>query len=154
MRLSVVLFLFYILALFKVLFFKIRIVFSDIDISGNEKASFHSLFALSNFIPFYRIYYYASGQDPYLVGLLNIAGNILLFIPMGFFLPYFLKRIRQGRLSIIITAFTSLSIEILQLLTATGEFDIDDVLLNSCGGMIGYFLFRYVQRRNFQKKHK
>ncbi|GAA4731525.1 VanZ family protein [Flavisolibacter ginsenosidimutans] len=140
-KLSIVLFLAYVLVLIKLLFFKVRLAFSTIDIAGNEKASFKTLYDGSNFIPLYRIYYYASGQEPYLVGMLNIFGNILLFVPMGFFLPYFFKRINSYKRLVLLAGFMSLCIEVLQLITATGEFDADDVLLNTVGALIGYFVF-------------
>ncbi len=135
------LFVLYVIVLFKLLFFKLTLNFSDISITDNHKASFHALFASSNFIPFYRIYYYASGQEPYLVGFLNLAGNVLLFLPMGFFLPLFFYRINSAKRLLITVAGMSLVIEILQLLTATGEFDTDDIILNTAGAMLGYFIF-------------
>jgi glycopeptide antibiotics resistance protein len=141
MRVSILLFIAYVLVLFKLLFFKITLNFSDISISGNEKTPFSRLWAASNFIPFYRIYYYASGQEPYLVGLLNVAGNILIFVPMGFFLPYFFKGLRRTKSLLLVIVLMSLSIETLQILTSTGEFDVDDVILNTVGAMVGYFLF-------------
>jgi glycopeptide antibiotics resistance protein len=128
MRVSLLLFVAYVLLLFKLLFFKVRLNFSDISIGRN-------------FIPFYRIYYYASGQEPYQVGALNLFGNILLFVPMGFFLPAFFKCIRSAKRLLLTVAFISFCIEVLQLLTTTGEFDIDDVLLNTLGALVGYRLF-------------
>lgn len=139
MRISLVVFVVYLLLLIKLLFFKIRLVFSTIDIAGNEKSTFESLLATSNFIPLYKIYYYASGQEPYLVGLLNVAGNVLLFVPMGFFLPLFIKRLNTALRVAALTAGLSLVAETLQLFTTTGEFDVDDVLLNTAGAVVGYF---------------
>ena len=149
-KLTIVLFLAYVLVLIKLLFFKVRLVFSTIDIAGNEKATIKSLLAGSNFIPFYKIYYYASGQEPYLVGMLNVFGNILLFVPMGFFLPYLFKGVNSAKRLILLVSFLSLCIEVLQLLTATGEFDVDDVLLNTIGAGLGYFVFAST-KKNFLK---
>ncbi len=140
-RIAVLLFVVYCLLLFKLLFFKATINFSDIVITGNENSSFDALLAASNFIPFYKIYYYLSGSEPYLVGALNIVGNLLLFVPMGFFLPFLFKGIKSGKQLFFLVALMSLSVEVLQLFTTTGEFDIDDVLLNTGGAMIGYGLF-------------
>lgn len=145
MRAVRVLFVLYLLVLVKLLFFKIRFVFSTIDITSNEKATFGSLLAASNFIPFYRIWYYASGQEPYLVGLLNVAGNVALFVPVGIFLPLFFKRLNSGLRVAMVSAGLSLLVETLQLLTTTGEFDVDDVLLNATGAVLGYCVFRVAE---------
>lgn len=134
-------FIAYLLVLFKLLFLKIKFAYSDIAITTNENVAFSVLLAHSNFIPFYRIYYYLSGQEPYQVGALNLVGNIVLFVPMGFFLPYFFAALRKTGWLLVVAASLSLFIEVMQLLTTTGEFDIDDVLLNTTGSLLGYFLF-------------
>lgn len=139
------LFCLYVPVLIKLLFFKLTINFSDIVITDNHNASFKTLLASSNFIPFYRIYYYLSGQEPYLVGFLNLAGNVLLFVPMGFFLPLLFVRLNDARRSLAVVAVMSLAVEILQLFTATGEFDMDDILLNAAGGLLGYLLYRQLK---------
>src|SRR5436305_309784 len=146
-RLFLFAFVAYDLVLFKLLFFKMTLNFSDISISGNENSTFETLLAGSNFIPFYRIYYYASGQEPYLVGALNIFGNILLFVPMGFFLPLFFKRVDTAARLRAIVALISLLVEVAQLLTKTGEFDVDDVILNTVGGLFGYLVFAKFKNR-------
>jgi glycopeptide antibiotics resistance protein len=74
--------------------------------------------------------------------LQNLVGNILLFVPLGFFLAYFYnKTIRQV---LVISASASCAIELLQSLhRVLGYFrhvDIDDVLLNISGAMIGYVM--------------
>lgn len=138
---ALVLFIVYLLLLFKLLFFKLTVNFSDIAITGNHNSSFKTLWAGSNFVPFYRIWYYASGQEPYLVGALNIFGNVLLFVPLGAALPFFFKRINSLRRLVLFVFLFALLIEAMQLLTATGEFDIDDALLNTLGAVVGYAFF-------------
>ena len=66
----------------------------------------------------------------------NIIGNILLFIPFGMFLRYYFK-IKVISL-IFITILYSLSIEITQILI-NRVFDIDDIILNLIGSIIGYY---------------
>lgn len=65
---------------------------------------------------------------------LNLLGNMILFIPIGFFLSRkrFLKLVVG---SLLLTVF----IETVQLFTLKGSFDIDDILLNVMGAIIGYF---------------
>jgi glycopeptide antibiotics resistance protein len=147
MRVRLILFILYLAALFKLLFLKLTFQFSDISIGSNDTATFKRLFAESNFIPFYRIYYYLSGQEPYLVGALNLVGNIVLFIPMGIFIPVIFERIKTAKRLLITMAILCFCIEVLQLITTTGQFDIDDVLLNVAGAMIGYCLYRSYKRR-------
>lgn len=147
-----ILFVLYVVVLIKLLFFKLTIVFSTIAISGNENATFKTLFASSNFIPFYRIYYYASGQEPYLVGLLNVAGNVLLFVPMGFFLPLFFKRLNTALRVAMVAAGLSLLVETLQLFTTTGEFDVDDTILNTVGALMGYWVVYQIAVSGFFDK--
>lgn len=88
--------------------------------------------------------------------LTNLLGNILIFIPFGFFLP-----MGSTKKSFVLTAlfsfFLSLGIETFQLLTKIGSFDVDDLLLNTLGGIIGYLLYRilsYFRRRSHEKETK
>ena len=65
--------------------------------------------------------------------------------------------IRRNIFATTIEAFMlSLSIEIIQLFTKVGCFDVDDLLLNTLGGLIGYiiFLISNVIRRNYVKKRR
>lgn len=143
-RVALPLFVVYLLVLLKLLFFKITFAFSDIAITDNKGIDFETLLAGSSFVPFYRIHYYLSGQEPYLVGLLNIAGNVILFVPMGIFLPLLFRNLQTGRRVGAVVGLLSLCVEILQLFTATGQFDVDDVILNTLGGLAGYGIFRAV----------
>ena len=70
----------------------------------------------------------------------NVIGNILLFIPFGMFLNYYFK-VRIISL-IIITILYSLSIELTQTLIDR-VFDIDDIILNLVGSIIGYYFSKY-----------
>lgn len=67
----------------------------------------------------------------------NIGGNILLFSPLGFLVPIIVPKIRGARQTATIAFGVSLSLELIQLLTGLGGFDVDDLLLNVLGGMIG-----------------
>lgn len=70
----------------------------------------------------------------------NIIGNILLFIPFGMFLRYYFK-LKVISL-ILITIFYSLSIEVTQILI-NRVFDIDDIILNLTGSIIGYYFSKF-----------
>ena len=73
--------------------------------------------------------------------LVNIVGNVLAFSPLGFFLPLLNKNYRKFYKIAIISILFSLIIEASQLLLKVGVFDVDDILLNSLGGILGYLCF-------------
>ncbi len=72
--------------------------------------------------------------------LVNLVGNVLAFMPFGFFLPILWPK--SGRL--LFVAFWSFSfslfVETIQLVTKVGTFDVDDLFLNTLGGIFGYVL--------------
>lgn len=89
-------------------------------------------------------------------GMANLLGNILLFIPFGFFLPMASKY-----KSFFLTAFFSfgfsLLVESFQLISKVGIFDVDDLLLNALGGILGYLIYmigRSARRSLNGKKYK
>lgn len=67
-------------------------------------------------------------------------GNILWFIPLGLLLPLVYSKIRSINVIVIIVLAVSLSIEVIQWILNTGISDIDDIIFNLIGGLIGYFL--------------
>ena len=92
----------------------------------------------SNFTPFRTLYYYLSLQEDAGTGLRNIGGNIFLFIPYGFLIPLVFRKARTLMKVLLIVLFSSLFFELLQLMFAIGNFDVDDLLLNGIGGTTGY----------------
>ncbi len=91
----------------------------------------------NNFIPLKEIIRYNYTSSLFFK---NVIGNVLLFIPFGYFVNYFLKN-KKIYITIISTLITSLSIEIIQM-NIGRSFDIDDIILNLCGSVIGCLLFR------------
>lgn len=85
-------------------------------------------YGLSNFIPFKEIFRYQIGSRLFIK---NIVGNILLFLPYGYFASYYLnnKKLWPTALLTIIVSFT---IETVQLKIGR-TFDVDDIILNTCG---------------------
>ena len=101
-----------------------------------------------NFIPFLYLTDYDNSTHMYL----NVAGNILMFIPTGILLPVLYKRLDKA-CKVVGTGFLiSLAIEILQLPFADRASDVDDLLMNTFGVIIGYVLFRFV--RSFLRAKK
>lgn len=76
--------------------------------------------------------------------ILNLVGNVLLFLPFGYLLPCVLNKI--GFLGTMMTAIVlSLVIECTQLFTKLGTFDVDDIILNVFGALLGYILFTIIR---------
>lgn len=78
--------------------------------------------------------------------LWNLAGNVVGFLPFGALLPL-VRRKRTGFLKAAFLSFElSLMIEISQLVLQAGSCDVDDILLNTLGGCIGYGLYWLAMR--------
>ena len=106
-----------------------------------------------NCVPFYTIRSQLrclfSGR-PALVryAIVNLGGNTLLFVPLGFFLPLCFKKLRRFRKTLLAAAAIMTAVELLQLFTLRGYADIDDLLLNLIGTAIGYAVFRLFFNRS------
>lgn len=71
---------------------------------------------------------------------INLFGNILIFVPFGFFEPLASKK-RSFWATLVDGCLLSLLVEIFQLVAKVGRFDVDDLLLNTTGVAIGYICF-------------
>lgn len=69
--------------------------------------------------------------------------NIILFVPFGFFMPLLWKRFALLHKVLSISFLFSLAIELSQLFNFRTT-DIDDLLMNTLGGVIGFYLFKLV----------
>ncbi|MBQ8892750.1 MAG: VanZ family protein [Bacilli bacterium] len=97
----------------------------------------------NNFIPFKELTRYQIGTSLFYK---NIVGNILLFMPYGFFIGYYLRlEKKDSKLALGLILVVSLSIECVQLLIGRC-FDVDDILLNLLGGMAGYSIYRILEK--------
>lgn len=83
---------------------------------------------------------------------LNVWGNMLMFIPLGLYVANLMKPFRFWNVLGAI-AGTSLGIEILQYIFKRGASDIDDLLLNTAGGLIGIFIY-FVFKLLFKSKER
>ena len=78
--------------------------------------------------------------------VINLAGNIVMFVPLGFFLPCLFPKLR-GFFPLLLTAVLLIvGIELIQLFSLLGSCDIDDLLLNLPGIVIGFCLFRFLRK--------
>lgn len=85
--------------------------------------------------------------------LINVAGNVAVFIPLGFALPVLFEHIRGFWQVLILSFAISLLAETMQLVLKVGCFDVDDLLLNTIGGCIGYLIY-FIFRRFIRKRGK
>ena len=72
----------------------------------------------------------------------NLAGNVALFLPVGYFAPLLWDSFRPLWRCLLKSALIITAIELVQLLTLLGSCDVDDLLLNLLGVTIGYALSR------------
>lgn len=72
----------------------------------------------------------------------NLFGNVLLFLPLGFFPPLIWPRMQRFWKTALLAAGIMVVIEAAQMLLLVGTCDVDDVLLNVLGASIGYGLYR------------
>ena len=77
---------------------------------------------------------------------LSFLLNIALFVPLGFLCPFLSKRYRSIKNTLLFALGVSLSIEILQLFTLYRATDIDDLITNVVGALIGYLCFQVVHK--------
>lgn len=86
----------------------------------------------------------------------NLFGNILIFVPYGFFIS--MASSARGFFMTLFYSFgLSLCVEVFQLLTKVGSFDVDDLLLNTIGGVLGYIFFiicNMIRRRHNGRRKK
>lgn len=117
---------------------------------GQEMKMYHYNFVLFKEIK--RFWNYRE-QLGIMAVMSNLLGNVLIFVPFGFFMP-----IGSRFRSFLATAFygfgISLCVELFQLVIKVGSFDVDDLLLNTVGSILGYMLFILCDgiRRKFSAK--
>ena len=74
--------------------------------------------------------------------LQNCIFNIFMFVPLGVFLPLLFSKFKLFKWLLPVVVIATLSIETYQILTGAGIFELDDLINNSLGGIIGYQLYR------------
>ena len=127
--------------------------FHGININTFSREHFETI----NIIPFSTIIGYIYGllfKDVSMsIVIINLVTNLLLFSPMGFFIPLLFKnRITNIKQFIILIIILSLFVEILQFITYRGSTDIDDIILNTMGAIIVYALMKTKLVKKILKK--
>ena len=135
-KLGWVLFILYLCLLAYFMFFSESFGRTDTD---REYA--YNLVPLKEIIRYFR-YYRTLGMTLFLI---NIVGNIAAFMPFGFFLPIISRRSRKWYNTVSFGLVFSLTLETLQLVLRVGSFDVDDMLLNTIGAALGFWVYKLVQ---------
>jgi glycopeptide antibiotics resistance protein len=104
------------------------------------------------------IFDYIRGWRNHNVSLLtlieNLLGNLLLFAPMGLFLPCIFKKMDKFWKYLLSILFLSIAVESLQLITGSGKCDVDDLILNLAGAVVFYGFFHLPPiKKLLQKVH-
>ena len=136
-KLGWVLFLMYLCLLAYFMFFSESFGRTDTD-----RGYAYNLVPLKEITRYFR-YYRTLGMPLFLI---NIVGNMVAFMPFGFFLPIISRRSRKWYNTVSFGLIFSLILETLQLIFKVGSFDVDDMLLNTVGAGLGFLVYRAVQR--------
>jgi len=95
-------------------------------------------YGTNNFVPFREIFRYNISSPLF---IRNVIGNVLLFVPFGLFATYYVKN-NKVYPTLFLSLLVSCSIEFAQ--SAIGRTaDIDDVILNTLGGILGYLIYKF-----------
>jgi len=133
-RLSSIIFgLFYVTILLYALFFK----------AINIRAATNGV----NLVPFSTIMSYITGiaNGNSGVALMNLLANIFLFIPLGFYVEVLLRE-RKMKFKMLLIILIPIIVELIQYIFSLGIADVDDVILNSIGGLLGILVFMVVEK--------
>lgn len=125
----------FILLFMKALFFK---EVSPLELLNSSREITREL----NIKPFKTIIEYSTDHNFNLwIALMNIVGNIILFIPAGLYLQIFQKN-KKVLLSVVLIFAISMSVELIQYMGGIGRTDIDDIILNTLGGLLGIGIYK------------
>ncbi|ARF13988.1 VanZ family protein [Sporosarcina ureae] len=104
-----------------------------------------------NLIPFQTVSIYLADLS-FGVALVNIVGNIIPFIPMGFLIPLAFRSQRRMIKTMFTCFLLIVSIESIQFFAYLGSFDVDDIILNMISCFLGFLFFSAYSR--IYKKYK
>lgn len=120
----------------------------------DDGASYRQLLANNiNLIPLLTIrnylYVVLRGSNDSLVAhcIINLLGNVLLFIPLGYLLPKLWKKQENFFRFFMTCTFSILAVELIQLFALVGSFDVDDLILNLFGMTLGFIYYHLTKKR-------
>ena len=139
----------YILFVIQVIIFKYPWEYMRMIASTWQKGVILEGLETANFTPFKTIKMYIEYSYK-LNSAENLLGNILVFVPFGFSFPMIFDKGNRFLVMLFNAFLFVLGIEVFQLFSAFGAFDVDDILLNCLGASLGYGCYRLyslIQRR-------
>lgn len=93
-----------------------------------------------NFVPFRSLLPYLLGRRGGVMGLINVVGNIVLLMPVGYLFALVFREMRLGH-SIGLGLMCGFVLEGMEAVFRVGIFDVDDILLNGLGVVLGFLVF-------------
>lgn len=75
------------------------------------------------------------------LAVINLAGNVIMFVPLGYFLPRLFSPLRRLSRTLLVSGAVVALVELTQMLTLVGCCDVDDLLLNVLGAAVGYLAY-------------
>lgn len=106
-----------------------------------------------NMVPFKTIFFYFTGadnlygDDSMTISMVNLLGNVCVFVPFGFLFPIAFKKLSKFPIPVISGALLSVFIEIMQIFVERSS-DIDDVILNTIGAFLGFTCYGLLSLTN------
>lgn len=96
-----------------------------------------------NLVPFQEIIRFVKYREyiDFTSVVINLLGNVVAFMPFGALIRWVLDRKTRWYQAVGYTFLFSLCVELLQLVARVGVFDVDDLLLNTLGGLLGFFVY-------------
>lgn len=140
-----IIFVIYIIVLLKVIVFKIPLVrMKEIMDTWTREVIFEGMDS-ANFELFKTVRMYIRYWGRGLNSFQNLVGNVVAFIPLGYLLPRLFRPARNVIICMLNVFVFVVSIEVFQLISAFGAFDVDDILLNCGGALLGYLFFVFAK---------
>lgn len=107
----------------------------------------------ANFIPmatvrlYLRLLQNGAGENLLRHAIINLVGNVVMFVPLGWLLPAVWEKLRVFFKTFLLSALIICLVEAIQYATALGSCDIDDLILNLVGAALGYGLWRLTRKK-------
>ena len=123
----------------------------NIDMFSKEHLQMCNFIPLKTIITYFsRLYEHTINTD---IVIKNLLGNLLLFAPIGFFVPVlFDNKINRFYKFLLLILIITIFVEIIQFITFMGSSDIDDIILNTIGAIIIYMIMKTKLVRKLLKK--
>ena len=103
----------------------------------------HGLLGIINIVPIKEtINTFMHSETGMRNSLRNLIGNILVFMPLGFFIPLLFDKFNNLKKVLKVGCLSSLAIELSQLFVGSNVCDIDDVIYNTLGALAGFICYK------------